>query len=1194
MALNKDKITKAADKHIRANRIEKAIAEYETWLKENPRDWNTVRQVGDLYHRIGRNDEATKKYALVADHYKRDGFNVRAIATHKMILRLDSSNEEAMRNLAELQAEEGLLMEAKSHYQALVELYTKRGHKRLAAEVFKKLTEIDPQDVRVRHKYAEFLNKQGKADEASREYVGIADQFIGQGLVDEAIKILERGCALATEDPALKVKLAHAHTLQGNHSESVRMLEDVRSLHPADPTVLGQLGEAYLSAGNNSEAETVFQKLRETEPDSSEHVLRIVDLRIAQGRLNAALEQLAPLVDVHVGEGDGATAAELLQKVLAKDPYHVKGLLKLAEVHTILKDDSARVGVYNSLCEAYHRAGDVDKAVQVAEQVVELEPEISQHKDRLNFLKSKLEAATPEAAPEGAKAVSVDPDADAAVDIDLGEDDADEFDQEITLEEEPSFAPPPEAAPDLGEVVELTSEDEENIKEKLTEAEVFVRYGLVDKAIAQLLDVLESFRFHAESRQKLIEVYRDQGMTREASEQLVQLGQVFDKLGLPEEASAAREDAAQINPEIAARAASAELAAQDELELTLSPETDSDLGDVGIELEEAAVLEDVAPATDTPELPASGVDDEIDVVIDDDSFRIDDEDPEPLDISLDISEEGDEAIAAPAAPSEVEMSDEDIVIDDVPDLDDQALDATDEDADVEEIAIALEDVEDIDVVADDEPISVDGTLHLDESSSDDLDLSLGEDPDGVGAELTDTDADSTIPISSVDDSLDLDSQDLGDSSEDLAVDMDDDEFPVELADEELLDPGDGLLDDDSLEAPELDISAEDLPPAESLAAIETEEAVETEEPIDIALPAVDDEPLSDAAPVELPTFPDVEETDADATMASSPEPPEAEGTLYSSELEEVDEYIALGLYEDARDTLRELLKRAPDEDAIKSKIGELGFSVELLEKPEEASEQTQRTSFVGAALDANDLAASVPAGEAPEPPAEATLDVESLSDLSMEADDIQNLVDSHASIVVEGAGGGEEAAPGDADSHDAFIDLATELTDDIFGTHSVMGDDAEPEGPLTDPGLDQIFKEFRKGVEKQLGTEDYDTRYNLGIAYKEMGLLDEAIAEFQLAAKDEVRGLECCSMLGLCFLEKGMPDIAVKWFTKGLELPGRREEEYHGLQYDLGQAHEAAGRPEQALELYKDIYKENARFRDVTDRVRELQAAAGK
>jgi tetratricopeptide (TPR) repeat protein len=175
-----------------------------------------------------------------------------------------------------------------------------------------------------------------------------------------------------------------------------------------------------------------------------------------------------------------------------------------------------------------------------------------------------------------------------------------------------------------------------------------------------------------------------------------------------------------------------------------------------------------------------------------------------------------------------------------------------------------------------------------------------------------------------------------------------------------------------------------------------------------------------------------------------------------------------------------------------------------------------------------------------------------------------------------------------------FVDFASELSQEMFGTQSaVEGAQVAEEPPeaLSDPGLDEIFREFKKGVEKQLGTEDYDTRYNLGIAYKEMGLLDEAIAEFQLAAKDDARLLECCSMLGLCFMEKGMPEIAIKWFEKGLDAPGRSEEEYHGLRYDLAQAHETAGNAEQALGLYMDIYHVNARFRDVKERVRELQAA---
>jgi CheY-like chemotaxis protein len=120
---------------------------------------------------------------------------------------------------------------------------------------------------------------------------------------------------------------------------------------------------------------------------------------------------------------------------------------------------------------------------------------------------------------------------------------------------------------------------------------------------------------------------------------------------------------------------------------------------------------------------------------------------------------------------------------------------------------------------------------------------------------------------------------------------------------------------------------------------------------------------------------------------------------------------------------------------------------------------------------------------------------------------------------------------------------------------------------LEDDALTDIFRDFQKGVEKQLGTEDYETHFNLGIAYKEMDLLDEAIAEFELAAKDESRLLECASMLGICYLQKRMPKLAVKWFEKGLQVTGGSEEEHLELRYGLASARKASGEADNALEL---------------------------
>jgi len=145
-------------------------------------------------------------------------------------------------------------------------------------------------------------------------------------------------------------------------------------------------------------------------------------------------------------------------------------------------------------------------------------------------------------------------------------------------------------------------------------------------------------------------------------------------------------------------------------------------------------------------------------------------------------------------------------------------------------------------------------------------------------------------------------------------------------------------------------------------------------------------------------------------------------------------------------------------------------------------------------------------------------------------------------------------------------------------------------GPEGEASLEEIFREFKRGVEQQLSAEDYETHFNLGIAYKEMGLIDEAIGEFQLASKDPARAVECCSMLGLCFLEKGMPQLAIKWYRKGLEAPDIKESETLGTLYDLACVYQSTGETDLAYKTFLEVYGLNTNYRDVVHRVKDLEA----
>ena len=142
--------------------------------------------------------------------------------------------------------------------------------------------------------------------------------------------------------------------------------------------------------------------------------------------------------------------------------------------------------------------------------------------------------------------------------------------------------------------------------------------------------------------------------------------------------------------------------------------------------------------------------------------------------------------------------------------------------------------------------------------------------------------------------------------------------------------------------------------------------------------------------------------------------------------------------------------------------------------------------------------------------------------------------------------------------------------------------------------LEEIFREFKKGVEQQLSPEDYETHYNLGIAYKEMGLQDEAIGEFQYASKDPARFLPCCILLGSCFTDKGMPELAISWYEKGKTAPGITEEDRLALEYEIANCHEALGEDGKALKSFMTIYGLNARYRDVSARVAKLKQATGR
>ncbi|MEM7585647.1 MAG: tetratricopeptide repeat protein [Acidobacteriota bacterium] len=171
------------------------------------------------------------------------------------------------------------------------------------------------------------------------------------------------------------------------------------------------------------------------------------------------------------------------------------------------------------------------------------------------------------------------------------------------------------------------------------------------------------------------------------------------------------------------------------------------------------------------------------------------------------------------------------------------------------------------------------------------------------------------------------------------------------------------------------------------------------------------------------------------------------------------------------------------------------------------------------------------------------------------------------------------------EEEDDFFDLAAELERELSEDDG-SGVSLQPQ----EQSLEDIIEGFKQGVAENLSPEDYDTHFNLGIAYREMGLLDEAIGEFQLAAKDERYVVDSCSLLGICFLEKGLPELAVRSYRKGLESTTISDDATLGLLYDMGTAYHLLGDNEAAYKTFVEVYGRNSHYRDVATKVEELKA----
>ena len=170
MAFDKRKALQNALAYTQQGKWDRAIAEYQSILKADPRDVTVCNNLGDLFARAGKTTDAIDQYFKLGELYRADGLSVKAIAVYKKIAKLDPARTEAYLACADLYWEQGLVGEAKIQMATVVEHFSRSGEAQKLIDAYKRLSQFDPSNAAVLARLADLMVREGMREAAAGEY----------------------------------------------------------------------------------------------------------------------------------------------------------------------------------------------------------------------------------------------------------------------------------------------------------------------------------------------------------------------------------------------------------------------------------------------------------------------------------------------------------------------------------------------------------------------------------------------------------------------------------------------------------------------------------------------------------------------------------------------------------------------------------------------------------------------------------------------------------------------------------------------------------------------------------------------------------------------------------------------------------------------------------------------------------------
>jgi tetratricopeptide (TPR) repeat protein len=383
MGFDKTKAVRAAEKYLAQGKIPAATQEYRRIVEHDPEDFSALNTLGDLYSRVDKRQEAVACFKRVAEHYREQGFRLKAIAVYKKITRFLPGDVAVATNLAKLYEQQGLLAEARTQYLTVAEAQARAGNTRESLEVLRRVADLDPNNIDIRLRLADGLMRDNLAEEAADAYTEAGERLCARGDYERALEAYTNALSLRPQGHAALQGLVTAHTALGTADEAAEVLEQAAAVKPGDLELRAMLVRAYVEAENAAQAERAADELISRDPKNYAVVFDVVRLYLQQNETTRAVGLLERVVEPALSGRNEPALVELLQEALARDPEEMNALQLLGRVYTWQRDDERLRTVLERLADAAEASGNEEVERGALAQLVRLAPHEPRYAERL-------------------------------------------------------------------------------------------------------------------------------------------------------------------------------------------------------------------------------------------------------------------------------------------------------------------------------------------------------------------------------------------------------------------------------------------------------------------------------------------------------------------------------------------------------------------------------------------------------------------------------------------------------------------------------------------------------------------------------------------------------------------------------------------------------------------------------------------